>query len=317
MKLSVFSILFWGGYVTIASAAGVSDCDQALIISTYSNFSSDHVDYRLASLVTQDTYDKISGSHGASAIIYGIPMSDSWSGFKNNVANALNRYNTSMTRNQAINIMWTGLDTTAASAYSKCLEEVAFSSAGLHLAAKAATASDISIAVKYAADFYSPKILPVTWTANVPTVDGKPFPNVLYSGVSSTGIVVVRRPSVEQTIAIHSTLGDDSIVLEPLQPIPTPSPTPTSVVSARCNNLQGKWSCPNRPENCTIEKKSDYEFELSHGSGKTMMHPVDGDDSGWQVDANAAQNWTGSYATTILDCTALIFTNDDTMWGKR
>lgn len=175
MKACVFAVLLWAGGSQIAFAEGVGDCDQALVISTYDRFSSDHVDYRLASFVTKDTYDKISGSHNGSILIYGIPMSGSWNAFKEKLDKTMNKTDTSLTRDQALNIMWTGLDPNAVSAYSKCLDEVAFSSAGLHLGVKAATASDITIAIKYAANFYDPKTLHVKWTTNVDTIDGAPF----------------------------------------------------------------------------------------------------------------------------------------------
>lgn len=138
---------------------------------------------------------------------------------------------------------------------------------------------------------------------------------MLYSNVSSTGIVIVKRPSVQQSIAVHSAVGDDNVVLDPLPP--TPPPPKDTKTAARCSNLQGKWSCPNQPGNCTIEKTGEYEFELSHGGGKTTMRADSDDINGWDVEEDLTQNWSSAYATTTVNCTALIFTNDYTMWTKH
>lgn len=62
-------------------AQGVHDCDAALVRSTYNQISADHVDARLATLVTEDDYNQISHDAGANAVIYGIPMGGSYKDF--------------------------------------------------------------------------------------------------------------------------------------------------------------------------------------------------------------------------------------------
>ena len=44
-------------------------CDAALIVSTYNSFSSDHIDWRLATFVSETEWNTIKHDQGASAVI--------------------------------------------------------------------------------------------------------------------------------------------------------------------------------------------------------------------------------------------------------
>lgn len=127
MKILIVSFLFAIVSINATLAEGVRDCDQALVRSTYSSVSADHLDAHLATLVSQESYNKITEDAKANATIYGIPMGGSWKEFKDNVQKAIASSNSSLTHDQALNILWTGLDQNASSAYSKCVDGIAFS----------------------------------------------------------------------------------------------------------------------------------------------------------------------------------------------
>jgi hypothetical protein len=86
-------------------------------------------------------------------------MGASYKDFQTNVRKALASSNSSLTHDQALNILWTGLDRNGVSAYSKCIDGVALSSFGLHLAVRYATTSDIAIIIKWVPSFSQPDII--------------------------------------------------------------------------------------------------------------------------------------------------------------
>lgn len=124
-------------------------CDKALVESTYNKFSSDHLDWRLASQVTRNTYDEIKHDAGANAVIYGFPVGATYDDFQKRVTESSNTINTSLTHDQALNIMWTGLDPNASSAYSACLQANVLESRGLHTVVKSATNHDITLILRW------------------------------------------------------------------------------------------------------------------------------------------------------------------------
>lgn len=147
MRLHVFAfaVVFSASLMMRAQAT----CDTALVKSTYNSFSSDHLDWRLATFVSETEYNDIKHDQGASAVIYGIPVGESYGDYQRHVSEKIHDYHESLTRSQARNIMWTGLDESSPSDYAKCLEAQVFESPGLHIAVQSATASDIFILAKW------------------------------------------------------------------------------------------------------------------------------------------------------------------------
>jgi hypothetical protein len=197
--------------------ADVRDCDQTLVQSTYSSVSADHLDFRLATLVTNESYDHIKHKANANATIYGIPIGGSYEDFQSNIRKSLLGSQSTLTRDQGLNVLWTGLASNANAAYDTCIEGVAFSSFGIHLAVKFATVSDITIIAKYVPGFNDPRTIKVQWTRNIKQKDGSRLPDAISMGGET--VVVLARPNVHQTIAVSSSVGGDSVAIEPL-PIP-------------------------------------------------------------------------------------------------
>lgn len=146
--------------------------------------------------------------------------------FSTRVEQEFERLNTSSTRDQAINIMWTGLDPNAVTAYSTCLQTQVLSNRGLHAVVKSATATDIAVLLSWVPQGDDPSSITLDYTGRVTTdTSGRPLPRSLTQG---NKIFVVGRPSAQRTLAINSRGWSDSITLEPipLPPPPFPKPTP-------------------------------------------------------------------------------------------
>jgi hypothetical protein len=129
---------------TVSSFASASDCDPALVKDTYSSMSAEHVDYRLATFVSEDDYNQAKHDASGSGVIYGVPMGATWSDFQENIHKFTQSMSTSLTHDQARNVIWTGLSKTSAKAYIACIN-ASLSSGGLHLEVKEATNTDVTI----------------------------------------------------------------------------------------------------------------------------------------------------------------------------
>ncbi|MDO9296601.1 hypothetical protein [Bradyrhizobium sp.] len=221
------------------SAAGVQECDKALVISTYDSIASDRLDYRLAESVDEETYKKIKEKHGGgiSVPIYGVPVGADYNQFKDNVRRyTLNqRRSESLNRDQALSVKWTGLDQIASSAYRQCLNTVLAMSPGkVTIAAVYATNTDVSFVVRYTKAGGQPDPIAMKWTTNLRTIDGSPLPNTLSSGADK--YIVFRQPAVSQQIAFNSDAGGGVI---PVAALPRRVPRPPCAAKAGPYNFDG------------------------------------------------------------------------------
>ena len=89
-------------------AGSMSDCNNALVMSTYNRFDSQAVDWRLASHFSEEAYNRIKYDAGGNAVIYGVPVGASYSDFQNRVTKQVHDLQTSLSIDQATNVMWTG-----------------------------------------------------------------------------------------------------------------------------------------------------------------------------------------------------------------
>lgn len=255
ITLSLMGFLFVAGPVT---AAGV--CDSALIISTYNSFSSDHIDWRLATLVTEKEYDEIKHDEGVNAVIYGIPVGQNYSDFQKSVREKQKSYKESYVRDQLRNIQWTGLDPNGAGAYKKCLESEVLNGRGLHLAVKSATDNDVAVIVSWNPQLNDPPSITADWKwAEKGKAD---LQTHIQQGTTT---VVIPRPKQVHTLAINFPGASDSIVIEPTAKIPAELTVVPWVVVAeqyRTNLLAsgacadfGQWASvctPDKPDSWTI-----------------------------------------------------------------
>lgn len=287
-------------------------CDTALIKSTYNSFSGDHLDWRLATLVTSKEHDEIKHDEGASAVIYGVPIGENYADFQKSSNEKLNSHNESLSRDQFRNILWTGLDSNSVTAYSECLKAQVFSGRGLHMAVVSATASDVTIAISYNPEGSdAPEITP-RWTWAAPGKDS--LPTRVHQGHTTA---VMPRPKVARTLAVNSGGLTDFVVLVPIETIkdpPIPKPLVNVEESYRSDSLpsgsftgfsstyhlcseakpdgwtivsenfrlEGDRSCTTGYANCSLKSKTAtsvcYEFnmqghqEVSHCCGNTGIY---------------------------------------------
>ena len=243
-------------------------CDAALIKSTYNSFSSDKMDWRLATLVSEKDYNEIKQDAGVNAVIYGVPVGANYSDYQKNVQEKLKTYNESLTRNQLRNILWTGLDPNSPGAYADCLRAQVFASRGLHIAVKGATKTDISILVRWNPQGSDPANISLVW--NWQGSSAAPLPRNVQQGEAT---VVVPRPKQERTLAVNYKGFSDSVVLEPLAKLPSLPPLAPLVnetqvylsdeaASGACKDY-GAWTSvcsADKPEGWTIVSQV---FELT------------------------------------------------------
>ncbi len=243
-----------------------SGCAEALVIATYNRSQIDHDDWRLASYVTENEYNTIKHDAGVNAVIYGVPVGASYSDYQNRASERTNSYKESLTHDQAINVMWTGLDPNAANAYSECLKAKVFNQPGLHLAVKAATKNQVSIQIVWTAIGDEPRNAAPEWSWK-----GASFSSLPKSVPSGSRIVVLPRPKDQQILAANFKGHADQLVIDPYPPPPTKATYRPEVTSEEYRSPEiigwGKnWSAPYAL--CTPQKPADwtivriYDFHL-------------------------------------------------------
>jgi hypothetical protein len=250
-----------------------SGCAEALVMATYNRSQIDHDDWRLASYVTENEYNTIKHDAGVNAVIYGVPVGASYSDYQNRVTEKTNSYKESLTHDEAINIMWTGLDPNSANAYSECLKAKIFNQPGLHLAVKAATKSQVSVVIVWTAIGDEVRNAAPEWTWK--GEGGSALPKSVPSGMR---IVVLPRPKAQQMLAANFKGHADSLVIDPYPLPPTKvqyhlEETSEEYRSPEIKGWGSNWSAPyalctpDKPAGWTIVKVSDFHLESASERG--------------------------------------------------
>jgi hypothetical protein len=215
MRLSFVMLLLSSGGV-LCHGQDVSQCEGALVKTTYQKLTSEHVDLRLASLVTKEIYDEIRHDAGAHAVIYGVPVGANYDDFHKRVETELNQVSTSLTHDQSLNVLWTALDPNSVTAYSKCIEELGD---GLTMAVKSATKTDIAVLLRYVPRAGDKREIPLSWSGLTVDKNKRPLPTTLVQGKHT---VIVSRPEQQEHLAVNSPGFTGSVILDPLPPPPPP-----------------------------------------------------------------------------------------------
>jgi hypothetical protein len=245
--------------VTLCASFGQAaspTCEEALVRATYNHISSDHLDWRLALLVTQSEYDEIKHDAGANAVIYGIPVGATYDDFQKRIRTYQSSTNASLTHDQALNILWTGLDPNSPNAYSECLRTQVLSLGGLHLTVKSATASDIVLVATWRPEGKNaPLTIQPQWTwLNASTTN---LPKQLTSGQTT---VVVQRPKQQKTLAVNYPGFGDSVTLDPLPPALKPPAEVKMVVTTETYSREvASGQCKDFGANQTVESETKPE----------------------------------------------------------
>lgn len=231
MKAITFGLACLFSTVIASKSYSASPCDAALVKSTYSSSSRVGLDWRLAELVDERTYNEIKQSAGGSAIIYGVPAAANYDEYRKKITSYKHSTDQSLSYTQQLNIAWTGLDPLAPSAYADCLKAER-NKLGLHAFVVGATETDISVQLSWN--------VPGFPTAGI-AAEGPPaavirrFPAELGQGERT---VVVPRPTSQITLAVNSSrpLGYTSTIV--LEPLPSPAPSPPLPTVAE---IGGTW----------------------------------------------------------------------------
>lgn len=224
------------------SLCGTDNCDSALVMTTYKEGTSEHVDWRKASLVTRNDYDEIKHDAGLNVVIYGVPVGASYEDFEKRVRSGLKSLQESVSQDYARNVLWTGLTPTGANAYHNCLRAKAAASRGLHLDVLSATASDISLLATWVPVNQDLSEIPVSWSGASPDLLAH-LPDRLVAGER---IIPFPRPAKEYTLAVSYLGMSDAVTLTPLPLEPVdlrPSPYFLSEVGIVIGTpeLHGDW----------------------------------------------------------------------------
>lgn len=108
---------------------------------------------------------------------------------------------------------------------------------GLHATVKYATINDIAIVVQWdPPSVNDPPKASVTWTGIKSDVNGAALPSVLSNGETA---IIVRRPKIQQALAVNTNGYQDSVILTPLPPQLPPS---------KCGKAMGRFHFTN--DNC-------------------------------------------------------------------
>jgi hypothetical protein len=187
------------------------------------------LDWRLADLVTQETYNEVKNSAGVSGVIYGVPVGANYSDYKNRVDKLKKEYTEQLSYTQQLNIAWSGLDPKSENLYRDCLNTQVLTTDGLHAVVVGATKTDIAILVSFSVP--GKLKTSVNWVG-VPSEWRSLFPKSLKSGRL---MVIVPRPNKEISVAGNAPgYATKQIVLEPLPP-PPPDLTPKWVNFTHAN----------------------------------------------------------------------------------
>ena len=244
-------------------AYSAKDCDGALVKSTYNSFSTDHLDSRIASFVSEKEYNEIKQDFGVSAIIYGVPVGANYGDFQKSVGEKVASFSSSLSRDQTRNILWTGIDPNSPGAYQACLDATVFSSRGLHLAVISATTSDLAVAVAWHPEGGDSPTIHPHWEYR--TMPDAKFPTTVVAG---TQIVVIGRPKIEQTLGVNYLGSYGKVVIEPISKLPfIPQPaqltattetySPPQLASGACEGFGGYQ------DNCTPDKPVGWTIQSS------------------------------------------------------
>lgn len=225
MSKSIFGaamILFLG----VANQNANAECEDALVLATYSENSTYHSDWRLAKFVSEKAYMQANHVGDVNAVIYGVPVGASYNDFEENYKRKEEQYNESLTLDQAKQIFWVGLDPQTGKNYADCL--YAQSEKPLKLAVIASTTDAIIVEVNWRQPG-GPKNIEVQW---VPSKIGKfPLPRKFADG--RTPIPIARQSKEISIVASYK--GFESNVIK-LLPFPSPPKRLMSCLEYRVPN---------------------------------------------------------------------------------
>ena len=221
----------------VASATDVSQCDAALVQDRDNSVFRNTVDYRLATLVTQEEWSKASSSGGASATIYGVPVSASYGEFQENVRNTLTARSESLQAEQIRQFAVSGLSANGLSAYTACVAGLTRKSGVTLTLGKMTDDTATVITTFYPAAGARMRRARLRWAGMSATSNGG-FPRRIEP--NSTEFAIVQRPKSGSAVLSVSGAGDvDQVVI--FAPPPPSPPSPVYILSVTA--VDDQFSC--------------------------------------------------------------------------
>src|SRR5437764_7400851 len=145
MRRTFFGVLLLTLSVIIASGPLHAACEEALVRSTLTSTVKD--DLRLSTLVTEQVWNEATHNGTLNVPIYGIPAGASYRDYQARAQSA--SASSSYSREQLINIAWTGLDPNSVTTYAQCIQLEEARVPGLHLSVTAADPTGILLLITW------------------------------------------------------------------------------------------------------------------------------------------------------------------------
>ncbi|WP_316178483.1 hypothetical protein [Bradyrhizobium sp. SZCCHNRI1009] len=208
----------------------MSQCNAALVKSTYNKSTSVASDWRMSSLVTKEAFDDLKASGGLTAVLYGVPVKGDYNAYKQDSEKLRQEHKESLTYNQQVNLAWTGLDPNGANAYIECIKNIGANVSGLQMYVQYATEESVVVHIKW----YLPNVNTATidWSIDDPALQAvvARFPKTV-----SQGELIETLPRTQASAAVlqaNATAPNGAtypafIHFARVPPIPQPFPEPT------------------------------------------------------------------------------------------
>jgi hypothetical protein len=197
-------------------AAAQSECDAALVQSSYKNLYEYQSDWRLAKYVTEEVFNERKMSASAEGELFDVPLKGSFDDYKAAQQRLERQHNESMSLDEARNIFWTGLDENAVTAYTACLDAIA-NRDGLYL--QVVASDDDTVIVMIRLDLPGVLETQLSWTE--PVVGGQTLITTVKQGTTNVSIPRTGQPVVLAANIDH--YASNTVTVLPLvQPIRKP-----------------------------------------------------------------------------------------------
>ncbi|MEY9098007.1 hypothetical protein ABIA24_000916 [Sinorhizobium fredii] len=263
-----------------------ADCSETLVVSVHQSGSSASSDYRLSQFVSESQYNEMKHSAGAEANIYGVPVGANYSDYQRASRNMIRKSGESITRVQADNVFWTGLEGNALDAYKTCILAGRY---GLFLYPRSATESEVELVLDYRPTPPAADALKLDWV-------GRPSPDLPDSIDPNSSIpIILNRPADgdEYLLAVKGGSLSAPAVTVTSYPYP-PQPFEPEWKEVRTKLLGGKVNLPDGYEMRDIQYAHVGSSPHTHSFTFDLWGPEGRIRSGLQYVGDNSQPWQES-----------------------
>jgi hypothetical protein len=184
-------------------------CSEALILDRLQVTDIHTEDYRLSILVDQKVYDEASRSLAAGAILYGVPVSGSYSEYNERAMELRSRYENTYSRDDALSVSWSGLSKNSAESYKACLASHNVMQ-GLSLELVDASDEEIVISLHWKKGIGGRKKIGLNWQGDTATIAN--LPDELSDAPEGLPFVIKRPRDGSYFLAVQGVHSGDPIL---------------------------------------------------------------------------------------------------------